>query len=230
MIGIYKITSPSGRIYIGQSTNIKRRLTHYMLESCSKQTKLYRSFKKYGAWRHHFEVVTECEQKDLNDLERYYQLFFNCIKDGLNCTLTCSTDKSGRHSDETKKRISESKKGYKWSAETRLKMSNNRIGHKHTEEAKRKIGNAHRGKVVSEETKNKLRGRTRICSQETRRKLRMAAALSVKWNARLTLDLETGIYYDCAKEAGIARNISYGNIRSYLSDNNRKNKSNLIYC
>ena len=25
MIGIYKITSPSGRIYIGQSTNIEKR-------------------------------------------------------------------------------------------------------------------------------------------------------------------------------------------------------------
>lgn len=48
MIGIYKITSPKQRIYIGQSTNIKKRFNHYNRLLCEKQRILYRSFLKYG--------------------------------------------------------------------------------------------------------------------------------------------------------------------------------------
>lgn len=32
MIGIYKITSPSGKIYIGQSGNLEKRLKDYLGE------------------------------------------------------------------------------------------------------------------------------------------------------------------------------------------------------
>ena len=60
MKGIYKITSPSGRIYIGQSTNIKTRFYNYRKSiSCQKQRVLYSSFMKYGIHAHEFEVIHE---------------------------------------------------------------------------------------------------------------------------------------------------------------------------
>jgi predicted GIY-YIG superfamily endonuclease len=34
---IYKITSPSGRIYIGKTTNLKERLKHYKYLKCKTQ-------------------------------------------------------------------------------------------------------------------------------------------------------------------------------------------------
>lgn len=42
--GIYKITSPSGRIYIGSSKNIRRRFYSYKNLHCKDQPKLYNSF------------------------------------------------------------------------------------------------------------------------------------------------------------------------------------------
>lgn len=48
IIGIYKITSPNNRIYIGQSRNIKRRLYRYSRLECKEQPILYRSLLKYG--------------------------------------------------------------------------------------------------------------------------------------------------------------------------------------
>ena len=39
--GIYKITSPSGKIYIGQSSNIERRMIEHKYRSKTKNLKLY---------------------------------------------------------------------------------------------------------------------------------------------------------------------------------------------
>ena len=80
-------------MYIGQSINIEKRFANYSkIYNCNNQTKLYNSFKKYGVENHSFEVVIECKESQLNELERYYQDLYNVIhpKHGLNCKLTKS--------------------------------------------------------------------------------------------------------------------------------------------
>lgn len=110
LCGIYKITSPSDRIYIGQSINIKRRFKDYLrLCNCKLQLKLYRSFKKYGTHNHIFEIIEICDTVFLNERERFYQDHYNVLsRNGLNCRLTKSNDKSGQLSAETIKRLSDS--------------------------------------------------------------------------------------------------------------------------
>jgi len=44
---IYKITNPSGKIYIGQTTNIHIRKSKYKNSNCKNQTRLFNSIKKY---------------------------------------------------------------------------------------------------------------------------------------------------------------------------------------
>lgn len=77
MIGIYKITSPSGKIYIGQSWNVKKRLKDYKTLSVSKKQRLLnRSFVKYGYENHKFQIIKVfeygCCQKDLDRHEIFY--------------------------------------------------------------------------------------------------------------------------------------------------------------
>ena len=138
MVGIYKIISPSGKIYIGQSVDIKRRFNSYkrMYVKNKSVVKLYRSFLKYGVDNHIFEVVCECEENQLNEKERYYQEMFDCIGiNGLNCRLTKTNDKSGRASKETLAKMSEASKGNQhW------------LGKKHTQETKDKISLANKGR------------------------------------------------------------------------------------
>lgn len=111
--GIYKITSPSGKVYIGQSIDIELRFRSY--NNCGSniknQTALYYSFMKHGIDNHVFEVVEECNIEDLNDRERYWQEFYNVITDGLNSRLQASEDKSGYLSQETINKISKNRKG-----------------------------------------------------------------------------------------------------------------------
>jgi len=112
MIGIYKIESPSGRIYIGQSINIERRKDSYSkLQDCKKQTRLYNSLKKYGFDHHTFEVVEQCLIEQLNERERYWQDYYNVLLEGLNCKLTKTSDRSGYFSEESKQKNSTSNKG-----------------------------------------------------------------------------------------------------------------------
>jgi group I intron endonuclease len=141
--GIYKITSPSGRIYIGQSIDIERRWTKYLGEHCKNQIKLYCSFKKYGVEAHVFEVIEECEVEHLNIKERYWQDFYKCMEGGLNCLLTQTDEKPKILSKETKQKIRLSSLGKKMSEEACRKigyLSSNR-----SPETKKKIGDAHRG-------------------------------------------------------------------------------------
>lgn len=161
IIGIYKITSPKGRIYIGQSCDIKDRWYDYTSLWCENQKKIYRSLKKHGVKNHTFEIIHILEQvnltkseiiKELNKLETYYIKEFNSFaggnkKNGLNLT------KGGDNrecSEETKRKISKANKG----------KPSKRKGVPMTEEQKLNMcGENHPmfGKHQSEEHKNKAK-------------------------------------------------------------------------
>ena len=106
MVGIYKITSPTNKTYIGQSIDINRRFKEYKRLNCKQQPKLYNSLQKYGPENHKFETIEECFLETLNEREIYWKQYYNSINEGLNCELY--DNGIGPRSEETKRRISES--------------------------------------------------------------------------------------------------------------------------
>lgn len=108
IIGIYKITSPSGKIYIGQSVNINVRwYKDYKNLHCKGQTKLYNSLIKYGWDKHIFEVIEECKLECLNDRELYWKKHY--VKQlgwGKMMFLMLNDGKGGNKSKETKTKMS----------------------------------------------------------------------------------------------------------------------------
>lgn len=93
--GIYKITSPTGRVYIGQSIDISTRWRQYkIISKYSGQTKLKESFECYGRESHTFEIIEECEEINLNCVERHWQDFYDVTGSmGLNVVLVQCEDK-----------------------------------------------------------------------------------------------------------------------------------------
>ena len=81
--------------------------------------------------------------------------------------------KLGTHSEETKRKMSESHKGRKHSEETKAKISKSNKGKKLSEETKQKLSLSHKGKKLSEETKQKMsisrKGKKH--SEETKQKM-----------------------------------------------------------
>lgn len=171
---IYKITNPKGRVYIGQTIDIKTRLSRYKRNDCKKQLKLFNSLNKYGYEAHKFEIIHVAKVNELNNLERFYQDAFSSVKNGLNIRLTKSTDRKGTFSEETKLKMSIAKKGKKRSAEVRKAISDkmkqvakersvdyyynfskSNVGRKHTEEHKQKNSNAKKGNKFRSNASNK---------------------------------------------------------------------------
>lgn len=216
MIGIYKITSPTGKVYIGQSINIERRFMTYNRSKFIEQPRLYNSFFKHGVINHKFEIICECSIYELNEKERYYQdLYYVLGNKGLNCVLTKSF---GRHvvvSQETRLKISIASKGRKHSEETKLKMSKIKTGKGHSKETKLKLSLINIGNSNSKETKIKMSNSKKN--------------ITPYWCQKIILDTSIGIFYIGILEASIAYDIKRGTLKAMLCGQN-KNKTNLIYA
>ncbi len=138
MIGIYKITSPSGKIYIGQTTNFTKRKNYYKNGAKPYQVRIHNSLKKYGYDAHTIEFIEECLVENLNERERYWQDFYGVIGDnGLNCRLTETNDKSGFISEESKAKMSEARQNRILTDKEKLRLKGLFLGRKHTEETKK---------------------------------------------------------------------------------------------
>ena len=129
--GIYKITSPSGKVYIGQSRDIQMRWNNYRkLKACKSQIALYNSFIKYGVQNHIFQnlinLPSDVSQETLNNYElQYWKFHKDCNVEMLNIR---EPGIKGRHSEET-----------------RMKMSKNMLGNK-----------INLGRKMDNDTKNKI--------------------------------------------------------------------------
>jgi group I intron endonuclease len=134
--GIYKITSPTGKIYIGEAEDLKTRCGFYLTPNrVKKQRAIYNSLVKHSVENHKIEVLEFCETEKLMERERFWQEHFNSINGGLNCYLTPTNTKKKVLSEETKKIMSDKSKG----------VNNHFYGKKHTEESKLKISNHSKG-------------------------------------------------------------------------------------
>lgn len=123
--GIYKITSPINKVYIGQSIDIDKRYKDYKSLKSKLQKLLHRSFLKYGVDNHIFEVVEECSIELLNERERYWQEYYDVlnVSKGLNLKYTETFDRSGILSESSKKKISIGNSGKIRTKEHKLKTS-----------------------------------------------------------------------------------------------------------
>ena len=94
---IYKYTSPSGKVYIGQTTNEKKRRQGFLCVSNESYTKLNsridRARKKYHPSNFTYEILFEKEYEngdemieELNELEKKFIIEYDSINNGYNMT------------------------------------------------------------------------------------------------------------------------------------------------
>lgn len=133
--GIYQIRNlVNGKIYVGSSINLHvRELSHFnsLKRNDHANEKLQRAYNKYGLDKLIFEVLEYVEKDKLLEREQYYIDTLNAVNEGYNiCPLAVHSvdytwapaQRKSRcgagnpmygkhHSEEHKKRISESEKG-----------------------------------------------------------------------------------------------------------------------
>ena len=152
--GIYQLTNTiNSHIYIGQAQNIFTRLNEHRRNRNGtliyRDCPLYRAIKKYGWDKFEISVIekvddilmlNEREVFWINELKPKYN-----IKEGGNCA------RGYKHSEDTKNKISETKKASK----RNIGSNNPFYGKSHSEETKQKIREAKLGKKISNTSKMK---------------------------------------------------------------------------
>jgi group I intron endonuclease len=143
--GIYKITSPSGKIYIGQSKDIARRMLKYKTGNVKAQTKIFNSIRKYGFDAHSVETIAVCAPEELDQLERFYIDIHNTFNTEHGLNLTDGGTNTGKYkvilADESRIKLKRSCR-----PETKEKLSRIKLGIKMSEKAKENMRRAVRRK------------------------------------------------------------------------------------
>jgi group I intron endonuclease len=129
---IYKITSPSGKFYIGKSKNLKKRIKDYKYQYKKRKSIIHDSIKSYGWDNHTIEVIENCDDSILSEREIFWIKELNSYhlnnSKGMNMTLGGEVGGgSWMHDIERRKKQSESRSG----------VNGTFYGRHHTEENKK---------------------------------------------------------------------------------------------
>jgi group I intron endonuclease len=211
MVGIYKITSPTGKIYIGQSWDLKQRESYYRNMQSVRQPKLHASFLKHGWIRHLFEIVhilpIDVDQTIINQYEALYlQQYRNLGCSMLNIREAGSNGRPAKKSIEKGLKTKAVNGSAKRSNITKQKISLANSGKRkplRSEQHRLNLSKANKGKAghkQSDVTKQK-RLETRKCRGS---------------NQKQIIHLGSGATYTSRKEAAAAFGWTAENINHYI--------------
>lgn len=152
----------NGKIYIGQTTRpIKKRFKEHWSGKSDNCRAIYNAIKKHG-WDNFEKDWYECPDEDLNfDEDLLMRKMITLSPYGYN--LREGGGNRGKHSEETKQKMSEVHLGKTHTEESKRKNSESNRGEKHhmygktlSDEHKQKISESHLGKTHTNETKRKM--------------------------------------------------------------------------
>lgn len=165
--GIYEIRNlVNGKRYIGSAVNFGNRWRVHaqsLARGDHHSKALQRAWSLYGPGAFHFNKLIACEKENLI---MYEQICMDAHKPEYNCAPVAGSQLGYRHSEESRRRMSESRPkdfspmaGKKHTETTRAKISAARKGKgggPRSPERLKKIGDAHRGRSKSAEHRAKI--------------------------------------------------------------------------
>lgn len=216
--GIYKITSPVGKVYIGQSSDIKNRFKVYQRLSCKQQVKLYNSLKKYGVENHQFDIIEYCSEEDLNCSERFWQDEFGGIcKNTLNCLLQECGEERRTHGEESRRKMSQNStsKGTRGLKKNSIKVIDIITKKEYSSIREAAFYNNIGIKQLAERLRGDINNDTNLIYLED---YLQGKTIIPKRNKTLVrvLDTKTGIIYESITEAAKANNLNNVTLGDYL--------------
>lgn len=175
---VYRATNIiNGKVYIGQTIGtLNRRMVCHISDALLKKDNMYfhKAIRKYGKENFIWEIIVECKSlKELNKseigmIEKYdtFSKGYNLTEGGegvLGLWGEAAFWYGRHHTEESKKKMSEGKKGEKNynygkhpTKETREKMSKSSEGKKMSDSAREKVSKARKDKKHSKEHTEKL--------------------------------------------------------------------------
>ena len=224
---VYLITSPSNRLYIGSTSNLKKRIYSYSNLNCKTQTKLYNSLKKYGWENHTFEVIWEGFINEMLKNETLLGLEYDVLNiKNLNLKLPKIGDNRKITSDETKNKMSNSAMGRVFSEESKIKIKENNKNKLKSLKTKKNMSITQKKRpiylnaisAISKANINNKYNLDKIHSKDEIEKMSKS-----KMKAIIQMDLEGNFIkeWDSIKDASTTLNISRSSITLCCQGSNR---------
>jgi len=245
---IYRHTSPSGKVYIGQTYKTPEERWRNG-KGYKNSTLLENTIKKYG-WNNikHEILFTNLNKISADCIEIDLIFYYKKLGISLNITDGGEGVRGREVSEETKRKMSESKigkykginnpnYGKKASLEARMKMSKAKIGRKLSEETKKKVSLNHsrwnKGLKTSEEVRKKLSESHKGIKQSEETKLKRSKAMLEKGGKPVLLYDESGKIIkefnsasECERYIGLKR----GAVSSSIANNRKTIKKIYKVC
>lgn len=142
----------NGKVYVGQAVDLERRFyehSYHLVRNTDKATALQRAVNKYGFENFKNFILCICDVSELNDKEIEFISKFqsNNKKYGYNLSAGGNSGMLGyKHSAETKRKVSEGKKGWIMGEAQRKFISLLHTGKKITDETRKRMSMAQAGK------------------------------------------------------------------------------------
>lgn len=162
---IYKITSPSNKVYIGQSWSWIKRKSIYKRLACKSQKFLYNSLLKYGFENHKIEILKELpediDQITLDNLEIFYWKKF--LDEGYTMLNIREPGRGGKSSPESVEKCRQTRKeraalrGYWYSEESIKRRALAQTGAKRSKEFCERLSKLKKGVKPSQSAIEKMR-------------------------------------------------------------------------
>lgn len=132
----------TNKVYIGQTKNVKsRKASHLNRARCGLNRPLYSAIRKYGEENFSFEIIEECDDSQIDEREIFWIHQFDSRNPEKGFNLASGGQGCFGHSEETKRKISESKRGQTRSKESiekwKISMSNRDLTSKEIESRSR---------------------------------------------------------------------------------------------
>lgn len=158
--GIYEILNTvNGKRYVGQTSNLSKRWGEHrsaLKRGRHENSRLQRSWDKYGENAFEFVVLIYCSIEDLTHQEQY---FFDVARPEYNLAPAAGTCLGVKHSDKARANMSAAHIGKKQDPDVVEKRAAAARGKKRpplSDEWKKNIGDAQRGKTLPEQQKAKI--------------------------------------------------------------------------
>lgn len=130
---MYAAVFPNNKIYIGIASNLRTRKSRHKFSAVNNDyQKFYKAIRKYGFDSVDWYIIDRSDCSfELRELEKFYIQLFDTYKNGYNMTLGGDGWYGRHHSKKTKEILRNQKLGTKLSDETKKRMSESRSGSKH---------------------------------------------------------------------------------------------------
>lgn len=226
---IYKITNKvNGKVYIGQTIrSLKSRWSHHCTDKRGYCCLLYNAIQKYGRENFTVEQIDSAISRDELDEKEIHWIQHHDSTDKNKGYNLMSGGHHHEFSEETKRKLSESRRGRKLSEEHKRNISKANTGKRHSDETRKKLSESHKGerhhlfgKHLSDDTKLKISiGRVNFhhteesksklseahkgkkLSKEHKEKIRQSFIGRNNHNSKRVVCVETGEVFDCIMDA-----------------------------